>query len=386
MKKTFLFLAIICSVLSSSALYSQNHIWWIFENRPLGFEADSDNSGDKRYLFTGKSRDYNTFEIQPSNNDRPYAINTSIYDRFFFQKPAFVFSSNENLILNFSPSFTGSNHASYSNNNMDDGNAIFMSRGGIELRTGNGSYKSWGNMNYRSDTDNTGDGTHNFYGTNGVFLASLDNEGNFKTKSLNLNDSRVLSYTNNNMLTLSAGASKIVESNTSSSTLKLYAGANVLLENSPTQLLLQMNGQSALKAETNKLQLSYPSGPVSQSIFVTNTGVGIGIDAPNAPLHVNGSVKASNFVATTTRFPDYVFARDYNLMPLDAVSEYISSHKHLPNMPSEKEVIANGLDLKEISIISVEKIEELYLHIIELNKQINALETKLNRLQIIDKK
>ncbi len=87
-------------------------------------------------------------------------------------------------------------------------------------------------------------------------------------------------------------------------------------------------------------------------------------------------------------FADYVFAKDYKLMPLKEVATYIKKHKHLPNVPSEAEIVANGMDLSKINLILVEKVEELTLHTINQEEQMQLQEQKiallLKRLETLE--
>jgi hypothetical protein len=73
---------------------------------------------------------------------------------------------------------------------------------------------------------------------------------------------------------------------------------------------------------------------------------------------------------------DYVFDPSYKLMPLEEVEEFTKANKHLPNVPSAEEIVKDGLDVSKTSKMFMEKIEELTLHIIELNKRIKDLEMK----------
>ncbi len=73
---------------------------------------------------------------------------------------------------------------------------------------------------------------------------------------------------------------------------------------------------------------------------------------------------------------DYVFAPEYKLMSLEDVEKYTKINKHLPNVPSADEMATKGLDISEVSKMFMEKIEELTLHVIELNKKINKLENE----------
>ncbi len=78
-----------------------------------------------------------------------------------------------------------------------------------------------------------------------------------------------------------------------------------------------------------------------------------------------------------TTFPDYVFAKDYNLMSLKEVAAYIKENKHLPNMPTEAEVVANGMNVSQINTVLVEKVEELTLHTINQEEQLQSQEQKI---------
>lgn len=77
-------------------------------------------------------------------------------------------------------------------------------------------------------------------------------------------------------------------------------------------------------------------------------------------------------------WPDYVFSENYKLMPLNSVEEFFSTHKRLPGMPTSKEIEKEGQNLGEIQRLQQEKIEELYLYILDLNKKIEQLQQLLD--------
>jgi hypothetical protein len=79
--------------------------------------------------------------------------------------------------------------------------------------------------------------------------------------------------------------------------------------------------------------------------------------------------------------PDYVFEKDYNLLPLSELETYINQNKHLPEVPSAKEMDANGLNLKEMNLILLKKVEELTLHLIEQNKVIAGQNERIKVLE-----
>jgi hypothetical protein len=72
-------------------------------------------------------------------------------------------------------------------------------------------------------------------------------------------------------------------------------------------------------------------------------------------------------------WPDYVFAKEYKLMPLHEVEQHIKTNGHLPNMPSAAIIEKDGIPMGDIIIRQQEKIEELTLHLIEIKKEIEAL-------------
>jgi len=112
----------------------------------------------------------------------------------------------------------------------------------------------------------------------------------------------------------------------------------------------------------------------------TYGNVGIGTDNPQAKLSVNGNIYATEIkIKTNIAVPDYVFEPDYKLYSLDYISDYIKTHKHLPEIPSAKEIQKEGLDLAEMNLLLLKKIEEMTLHLIEQQQKIKSLQDQVNR-------
>ncbi|WP_296143204.1 hypothetical protein [uncultured Flavobacterium sp.] len=125
-----------------------------------------------------------------------------------------------------------------------------------------------------------------------------------------------------------------------------------------------------------------------------NGKVGIGTGFANFPTTA-GSVNVANYnlfvkggilteevrVNLQSNWADYVFLPDYKLKTLGEVENYINENGHLENVPSAKKVKEEGIELGEMVKIQQEKIEELTLYIIQLNKE-NLKEKEQNKAML----
>ncbi len=110
--------------------------------------------------------------------------------------------------------------------------------------------------------------------------------------------------------------------------------------------------------------------------------VGIGTASPDSKLTVKGTIHAEEVrVDLSVPGPDYVFEKDYRLPSLDEVAKYIDEHKHLPDVPSAKEMEENGVELGEMNMIMLRKIEELTLYLMDQDARIKRLEEENARLR-----
>jgi len=85
-------------------------------------------------------------------------------------------------------------------------------------------------------------------------------------------------------------------------------------------------------------------------------------------------------IKTTTDWADHVFHKDYKLLSFTEVEKYIQQNKHLPGVPSAYEMVKQGNDLAKTDAKLLEKIEELTLYVIQLNKENQFLEKQVNAL------
>ncbi|MFT3901669.1 MAG: hypothetical protein QM727_00725 [Niabella sp.] len=115
-------------------------------------------------------------------------------------------------------------------------------------------------------------------------------------------------------------------------------------------------------------------------LTITSVGnVGIGIATPNERFEVNGNIRAKEVKVEVANWPDYVFNTAYRLMPLHKVEEFIAENGHLPEVPSAKEVEQNDVEVGANQAVLLKKIEELTLHLIEMEKKISGQEEKISQ-------
>jgi hypothetical protein len=117
-------------------------------------------------------------------------------------------------------------------------------------------------------------------------------------------------------------------------------------------------------------------------MYITSLGnVGIGTtNTSGYKLSVNGNIRAKDMTVYVS-WADYVFASDYKLKSIDEVESFIKENKHLPDVPSETEVLENGINVGEMNKILLQKIEELTLYMIELKKENVSIQAQLKELK-----
>lgn len=132
-------------------------------------------------------------------------------------------------------------------------------------------------------------------------------------------------------------------------------------------------GKMLIKSETN--------GQCAPILFKGIIGVNIqdnhvGHINSNYMLWVNGGIIAEKIAIKhygSSWWPDYVFNTDYKLMPLNVLRDYIGTNHHLPDVPSEAEVLDDGFELGDMQSLLLKKIEELTLYILKQQEEIEIL-------------
>ena len=140
--------------------------------------------------------------------------------------------------------------------------------------------------------------------------------------------------------------------------------------------IAQEAGTIQLEASRN-IHMTSTDGIDMQSESILLTGK-VGINTENATtdyaLAVDGGLITTKvFIQDVEDWPDFVFDETYKLMPLHELKKFVGDNKHLPDMPSENEVVGHGYDLNEMQQVLLKKIEELTLYTLQQQEEIETL-------------
>ncbi len=128
------------------------------------------------------------------------------------------------------------------------------------------------------------------------------------------------------------------------------------------------------------------------TITERNGKIGIGTEMPDELLTVKGKIHTQEVLVDLQGAvaPDYVFdyfvhgfsaeMPTYRLLPLAELERYVREHRHLPKIPSAQQLREDGLSLKEMNLLLLEKIEELTLYTLQQQKEIDQMKEKLSQL------
>lgn len=98
-------------------------------------------------------------------------------------------------------------------------------------------------------------------------------------------------------------------------------------------------------------------------------------------LNVAGTINAREVKIEINAGADFVFSPDYQLRSLSEVDTFVKENRHLPEIPSEKQMVENGLNVNEMQIKLLQKIEELTLYVIDLKKESQIQESRIGQLE-----
>lgn len=118
--------------------------------------------------------------------------------------------------------------------------------------------------------------------------------------------------------------------------------------------------------------------PIERMAIDPFGNVGIGTTSPTEKLSVNGNIRSKKIIVTQNGWSDYVFNDGYRLRPLTQVANFIKENKHLPDVPTAKEIAKDGIDVGATQAVLLKKIEELTLYIIDIKKENEQTKKVLN--------
>lgn len=140
---------------------------------------------------------------------------------------------------------------------------------------------------------------------------------------------------------------------------------------------------NALQIDNNGITKRDTSGKIGAIEYIAST------HNFNGPLNMEGNIvckdkikvveissdqiRTKDIKVDINQAADYVFDEGYDLKSLNEIERYVKSNKHLPDIPSASDMAKDGVSLSEMSNLLLQKIEELTLHVIEMNKEINSL-------------
>jgi hypothetical protein len=162
----------------------------------------------------------------------------------------------------------------------------------------------------------------------------------------------------------------------------LSTGTNMVLDNNEIQA--RNNGEAStlflnslggnVRIGDGPFSSSHKLGVAGDAVVTGNLRVGTAVLPAGYTFGVDGKMICTEvMVRLVTDWPDYVFGRNHILPKLTELEKFIQTNKHLPGIPSATAIKEQGLPLGEMQRLQMEKIEELTLYIIQLQKEIELL-------------
>ncbi|MCK8492306.1 bZIP transcription factor [Spirosoma sp. RP8] len=388
------FFVVLISVVVSKS-WAQNNISFINGNTFLGYQAGRNNQSGSANVFIGSTAGYNN--------------SNGIANLFLGQRAGY--NNSVGAYNTFIGSSSGENNSVGANNNfIGNGAGLANTEGNFNVFIGSeaGAKNKRGGSNVHigsyAGRENLEGSANTFIGHNaGVPAgATLNNVTVLGYNALATASNSVILGSNANVgigtsapnakLEITqgtAGSSGLRFTNlTSSSTATALNQTKFLTVNAQGDVVLgSLSGSGRLAAEEGQWKAS------GDNLVNTNAGgVVIGPGVSNTPagyrLYVADGVlteKVKVAVKSTTDWSDRVFESGYRLRGLKEVERYINREKHLPGVPSAEEVVKEGNDLHRTDALLLEKIEELTLYTIQLQKSNVSLQKKVYDLVNVQK-
>lgn len=209
--------------------------------------------------------------------------------------------------------------------------------------------------------------------------------GNSGLRFTNLTSSSSAGSPSGKLLSVNSNGDVVLQAGGDGSETIVQAGTNVTVTGTGT------SGNPYIVSASQPTTYWTASGIGSNNVVNSNAGaiiIGTGITTlPSGyKLYVSDGILAEKVkvaLKSGSNWADYVFAKDYKLRSLAEVESFIHTNKHLPGMPSAGVLVKEGgIDVNQMFAKQMEKIEELTLYIIEMNKKLEKLEKENNKLRL----
>jgi hypothetical protein len=309
--------------------------------------SESDGAYASLYLKTGTQTGFEFYKYNAANSTYPNGAGLNNYDN----GPIFISTGNAPRLL-----ITGS--------------------GNVGIGTTSPNYKLVVN-----DISNDGHGYLGFsYSTTDAFKIGRNNTtGNLDFTSLNGTNNYGYIFLNGN-----------VGIGTTTPIGKFDLRGNAFIGTSDLAIgaagsFVQIDQGASTGNTYTQIRAYSNGGTVTNNLILQNSGgkVGIGTTIPDQLLTVKGTIHSQEVkVDLSVPGPDYVFEPTYKLPSLAEVKAFINKNHHLSEIPSAAEMAKNGLDLGDMNVKLLKKVEELTLHLIDKEEELKDQREKLNKMQL----
>lgn len=140
--------------------------------------------------------------------------------------------------------------------------------------------------------------------------------------------------------------------------------------------------QTGVFSSWNNTNLTLNTNGINRvTILKHNGNMGVGVSNPQYRLDVAGTIRAQEILVNNVSGADFVFEEGYYLRPLSDVKMFIKKNKHLPEIQPAKDMQENGVNMNELQIKLLQKIEELTLYLIQQDQIIQELRKEVELLK-----
>jgi hypothetical protein len=331
------------------------------DNHPFILEAYSHpllslnpaGSGSVGYVSIGNPPQYNggMLNIATSTSDFTYGLN--IYSSTL-NKSLFSVANDGTTIINSANTVPFSILNSANNNYQ----TFFLNN------AGNGAYNQLVKAGDNAIIFDNGTGGNPSSGPASGFVIGEWNEGGTHGVRIDGPTGNVGIGTSTPLATLH------VEGNNTTPPL-IVRNSNINYANPYNQILFEVtsNGQTYVGAQSSGQQRQTSNHPTA--MLQVNGDLVVGTNSSNT---------GANIWVTETGWADFVFDKNYKLMPLNEVEKFYKANHHLPDVPSQKEIQEQGNNLGQTDVVLLQKIEELTLYMVKQQKQLEEQQKLIEAL------